>query len=366
MPELSHAERLRSKSLDKMLHNAANEHQENLVRDDLSKNSSAKQKQKDQQEGNFLSRLFGSKRLRLRTSVSKKDLTDTQITNSVSISPPQPETLLHISPPKPQQSLHFSTIPSSDPLEVSPRQRPPGKQKPPPPPPPDSIPPEFPTQISSKSSKLSTEGSGASDNNLQDFHPQTAAYASKPLQTPDCGLPKISPPEYPPPPQYSTNKKYSSPPSDFLPNNRYSNGPSGYSTNSRYSSPPSDFSTSKYSSSPSEYLPNEKYSNPPCEKSNTNKYSSPPSEYSNSTKYSNSDCGVPVLPPLPSNKSDIILKKNTSLGAIQYNEEKFHASVQNWSYATEGRVKSMVSLTGEVDDTFQTCNWSISTSVTIN
>ena len=35
--------------------------------------SSSKQKLKGEQDGNFLSRLFGSKRLRLKTSASKRD-----------------------------------------------------------------------------------------------------------------------------------------------------------------------------------------------------------------------------------------------------------------------------------------------------
>ena len=60
--------------------------------------------------------------------------------------------------------------------------------------------------------------------------------------------------------------------------------------------------------------------------------------------------GVQVLPPLPTKRSDIIMKKKASLGGAeaqketQGSHEKFQSSVQSWSLASEGRVRSLVSL----------------------
>ena len=214
--------RSRSKSLDKMFqgYNSAsvntNKVQE-TVREDVQKKS----KQKDQ-DGNFLSRLFGSKRLRLRTSVSKKDLTTEKRSSAVTNSDrlPSPES----------QETHFFPNPDVNPEQFSPtRSKQNNKQKPPPPPPPDSQPP----------------------------------------------LPE---PSQSPPPVPSRHPHYN---------------PAGF----------------EMSTSP--------------------------------------EIGVPVLPPLPSNKSDIILKKSPAASSGQFTssaQHSFHNSVRNWSYANEGRIRSMVSL----------------------
>ena len=50
---------------------------------------------------------------------------------------------------------------------------------------------------------------------------------------------------------------------------------------------------------------------------------------------------------LAKSEENIILKKNTSLGCLvglEESHEKFHSSIQNWSLANEGFVKSLVSL----------------------
>ena len=206
---LSQSARNKSKSLDKMFLEVS---AATGVQDDILSKNNAKEKQKDQ-EGNFLSRLFGSKRLRMRTSVSKKDLSEEKRrgsglgTGTVAVAPP---------PAKPEPAP--APIDQVSPPKHSHKQ----KQKPPPPPPPDTTPP---------------------------------------------------PPDYTAPPLYHAPRPAP-------------------------------------------------------------------------------DLGVAVLPPLPSNKSDIILKKNTSLGALPPRHlgppdtDKFHTSVHNWSLASEGRVKSMVSLSG--------------------
>ena len=108
--------RNRSKSLDKMFqgYNSAsvrtNKVQE-TVRDDVQKKS----KQKDQ-DGNFLSRLFGSKRLRLRTSVSKKDLTTEKRSSAVT----NPDRLPSPATPESQET-HFFPNPDVNPEQFSPR-----------------------------------------------------------------------------------------------------------------------------------------------------------------------------------------------------------------------------------------------------
>ena len=56
------------------------------------------------------------------------------------------------------------------------------------------------------------------------------------------------------------------------------------------------------------------------------------------------------LPPfanLAKSEENIIMKKNVSLGCLvglEESHEKFHSSIQNWSLANEGFVKSLVSL----------------------
>ena len=57
--------------------------------------------------------------------------------------------------------------------------------------------------------------------------------------------------------------------------------------------------------------------------------------------------GVQVLPPLPTKKTDIILKKKAGLGGAE-SHERFQSSVQSWSLASEGRVRSLVSLNERV------------------
>ena len=192
------------------------------VRDDVQKKS----KQKDQ-DGNFLSRLFGSKRLRLRTSVSKKDLTTEKRSSAVT----NPDRLPSPASPESQET-HFFPNPDVNPEQFSPtRSKQNYKQKPPPPPPPDSQPP----------------------------------------------LPLPEPSQSPPP----------------VPSRHPHYNPAGF----------------EMSTSP--------------------------------------EIGVPVLPPLPSNKSDIILKKSPAASSGQFtssSQHSFHNSVQNWSYANEGRIRSMVSL----------------------
>ena len=87
---LSQSARNKSKSLDKMFLEVS---AATGVQDDILSKNNAKEKQKDQ-EGNFLSRLFGSKRLRMRTSVSKKDLSEEKRrgsglgTGTVAVAPP--------------------------------------------------------------------------------------------------------------------------------------------------------------------------------------------------------------------------------------------------------------------------------------
>ena len=238
----------RSKSLDKMFREVspnADTMRDMASKDDFVNKNNSKHKQKDQ-EGNFLSRLFGSKRLRLRTSVSKKDLTEekrkttSQSSSSLTQSPP---VLSKEAPSMDQHHLVEPVYHQAETNQISPtRLKHNPKLKPPPPPPPDS-----------------------------------------------------NPPDYHPPPVYHHPHYY--------------------------------------------HQPQDHHSHHP---------------------------GVPVLPPLPSNKSDIILKKNTSLGAIQFADEKFHASVQNWSYANEGRVKSMVSLSGGENTTTQSQTQSNESLATIS
>ena len=182
----------KSKSLDKMfLEGAPSSNQlREMSREEPSK-SQSKQKQKGEQDGNFLSRLFGSKRLRLKASSSKKGGSN------------EAESVAPAPAPSPAQAEE------QQPPDMERRVTPPRhKQKPPPPPPPDtSPPPGYPAQ-----------------QGLQ---------------------------------------------------------------------------------------------------------------------------GVQVLPPLPTKKTDIILKKKTSLGGVE-SHERFQSSVQSWSLASEGRVRSLVSLNERV------------------
>ena len=115
LKSLPETARNRSKSLDKMFQgygasvNTNNKVQE-TVKDDVQKKS----KQKDQ-DGNFLSRLFGSKRLRLRTSVSKKDLTTEKRASAVTSPGRLP------SPTSPDsQETHFFPSPDVNPEQFSP------------------------------------------------------------------------------------------------------------------------------------------------------------------------------------------------------------------------------------------------------
>ena len=196
------------------------------VRDDVLQKKS---KQKDQ-DGNFLSRLFGSKRLRLRTSVSKKDLTAEKRSSAVT----SPGKLPSPSSPETAEAHSFFPSPDVNSEQFSPtRSKQNYKQKPPPPPPPDSQPP---------------------------------------LPSPEPSHSHQSPPPVP-----SRHPHYN---------------PAGF----------------EMSTSP--------------------------------------EIGVPVLPPLPSNKSDIILKKSPSGHHFpsSQSQHNFHNSVKNWSYANEGRIRSMVSL----------------------
>ena len=180
----------KSKSLDKIfLEGAPSSNQLREMSRDESSKSSSKQKQKGEQDGNFLSRLFGSKRLRLKTSSSKRGGGSVEVEVAGLAPAPgteeqhQPDMERRVTPPR-------------------------HKQKPPPPPPPDTSPP-------------------------------TGYHTQQGLQ------------------------------------------------------------------------------------------------------------GVPVLPPLPTKKTDIIMKKKTSLGGVE-SHERFQSSVQSWSLASEGRVRSLVSLNERV------------------
>ena len=223
--------RNRSKSLDKMFqgYNSAASVNTNKVQETVRDDVQKKSKQKDQ-DGNFLSRLFGSKRLRLRTSVSKKDLTTEKRSSAVT----SPGRLPSPSSPDSPEGHSFFPNPDVNPEQFSPtRGKQNYKQKPPPPPPPDSQPP----------------------------------------------LPLAEPSQSPPP----------------VPSRHPHYNPAGF----------------EMSTSP--------------------------------------EMGVPVLPPLPSNKSDIILKKSPATATSgqfpsSHSQHNFHNSVKNWSYATEGRIRSMVSL----------------------
>ena len=228
-------------------------HLEEMSGDDMNKSHNKQQKQKDG-EGNFLSRLFGSKRLKLRTSVSKKDLTEEKRkpAANVNVSSSPPSTSPSSPPTHSPTANTFSNISSKSP----------------------SIP----------ASKSPPNSSSRSPPYSQSSYPH---FQEQFVPHPDDLKPRHK--QKPPPP----------PPPDTV--------------------PPPDLH---------HYVPQQDH-----------------------YKYHHSSSNqVQVLPPLPSNKSDIILKKNTSLAALPYNpeENKFHASVQNWSYANEGRIRSMVSLSDAV------------------
>lgn len=98
-----------------------------------------KEKRKAETDGGFLSRLFGSKRQKMRSSTSKKDLTEPVLTSPKPLSPSN-STLPKSQAPSPlgpevtrrsyyQPPQQFSSSP------------PRGKTKPPAPPPPDTPPP---------------------------------------------------------------------------------------------------------------------------------------------------------------------------------------------------------------------------------
>jgi len=108
-------------------------------------NKKNKSKSKLEQEGSFLSRLFGSKRHKMKTSVSKSDLDDKSLkpkSQGHKLQAPEPMITAHILESNPHKQGYYHPLDGmSDANKLSPPKYKPSVKQKPPPPPPDSIPP---------------------------------------------------------------------------------------------------------------------------------------------------------------------------------------------------------------------------------
>jgi len=108
-------------------------------------NKKTKSKNKLEQEGSFLSRLFGSKRHKMKTSVSKTDLDDKALkpkSQGQKLPTPDQSPSAHNQEPNPYKQAYYHPHDiMSDTNKLSPPKYKPSVKQKPPPPPPDSIPP---------------------------------------------------------------------------------------------------------------------------------------------------------------------------------------------------------------------------------
>lgn len=155
-------------------------------------NKKTKSKTKLEQEGSFLSRLFGSKRHKMKTSVSKTDLEDNAFkakSQGQRLQAPDPPITAHNmeSNPYKQGYYHPQDI-MSDANKLSPPKYKPSVKQKPPPPPPDSVPPSV-----RKSEEFSSGVNETADTQAG----QRSVPKSQSFRQTDCLVITQDEPEYP-------------------------------------------------------------------------------------------------------------------------------------------------------------------------